>query len=73
MRNNGAINEALDHRTPAPQDLNPTYRAPDGQCWMTKEKETVPNLPLAERLDPVMVDAFRNNPFTQSLASFFFP
>ena len=71
-RNTRAINDALEQRAHVPQELNPTYKVPDGQCWLTKEKETVSNAQLASRLDPIMVDAFRNNPFTQSLASFFF-
>ena len=42
-------------------------------CGETKGKETVPNEPLADRLDPRMVDQFRKNPYTQSLSSYVFP
>jgi hypothetical protein len=41
-------------------------------CAETTDKNTLPNLPLQERLDPRMLDAFRQNPYTQSLESFFF-
>ncbi len=36
---------------------------------MTQQKEIVPNEPLADRINPVMVDAFKENPYTQSLNS----
>ena len=36
---------------------------------ITQEKEIVPNEPLADRINPVIVDAFRENPYTQSLNS----
>jgi hypothetical protein len=42
-------------------------------CAETTDKNTLPNLPLQERLDPNLLDAFRQNPYTQSLESFFFP
>lgn len=69
----GAINDALADRAPAPVEQNPLYyRAPEGESTMTKEKESVPNQPLADRIEPAILDAFRSNPFTQSLASYFF-
>jgi Family of unknown function (DUF5899) len=40
---------------------------------VSKDKMTVPNVPLENRLDPVMVEAFQKNPYTQSLHSFVFP
>jgi hypothetical protein len=36
---------------------------------MTQEKEIVPNEPLANRINPEIVSAFRDNPYTQSLTS----
>ena len=36
---------------------------------LTQEKEIVPNEPLADRINPDMVKAFRENPYTQSLTS----
>ena len=36
---------------------------------LTQEKEIVPNEPLADRINPDMVSAFKENPYTQSLGS----
>ncbi len=36
----------------------------------TQEKDTLNNVKLADRLDPGMLDPFKQNPYTQSLASF---
>jgi hypothetical protein len=73
-RNPDVVNQKLDERAPAPQDLNPTYAVPSNQASaITHEKTMVSNDALADRLDPGMLDAFRNNPFTQSLSSFFWP
>ena len=36
---------------------------------LTQEKEIVPNEPLADRINPIIVDAFRENPYTQPLDS----
>ena len=41
-------------------------------CSKTKEKETVPNLPLANRLDPDILDQFKKNPYTKPLDSYFY-
>ena len=43
------------------------------KCEETTDKATLPNAPLRNRLDPVMVDAFKENPYTQSLESYVFP
>lgn len=73
-RNPDAVNCRLEARAPVPQDLNPTYATPSNeQTAITKERENVSNQVIANRLDPRLLDAFRNNPFTQSLASFFWP
>ena len=73
-RNPDPVNCRLEARAPVPQDLNPTYATPSNQqTAITKERENVSNQIIADRLDPTMLDAFRNNPFTQSLASFFWP
>jgi hypothetical protein len=39
------------------------------QCNITQDKETVPNEPLANRINPEIIDAFLENPYTQSLTS----
>jgi hypothetical protein len=36
----------------------------------TQEKDTLDNVTLSDRLDPSMLDPFKQNPYTQSLASF---
>jgi len=38
-------------------------------CNITQEKEIVPNEPLANRINPEMINAFLENPYTQSLTS----
>ena len=38
-------------------------------CNITQDKETVPNEPLADRINPNILEAFRENPYTQSLGS----
>ena len=42
----------------------------DYTCEYTQEKDTLDNVKLSDRLDPNMLDPFRVNPYTQSLASF---
>jgi hypothetical protein len=39
------------------------------QCNLTQEKEIVPNEPLANRINPEIMSAFLENPYTQSLTS----
>jgi hypothetical protein len=41
-------------------------------CAQTKDRESVPNKPLADRLDPRMLDLFKKNPYTQPLDSYFY-
>ena len=41
-------------------------------CGVTNDKGTLPNEPLQNRLDPSNLDAFRQNPYTQSLESHVF-
>jgi hypothetical protein len=41
-------------------------------CSRTKEKETVPNLPISNRLDPGILDQFKKNPYTKPLDSYFY-
>ena len=38
-------------------------------CNITQDKETVPNEPIADRINPDILSAFRENPYTQSLGS----
>ena len=42
----------------------------DNTCKFTQEKDTLDNVKLSNRLDPTMLDPFKQNPYTQSLASF---
>ena len=42
------------------------------QFGETHYKDTLPNEPLADRINPEILDAFRKNPYTQSLHSFVF-
>ena len=36
---------------------------------ITTQKDTVPNEPLADRINPEIINAFKDNPYTQSLKS----
>ena len=42
------------------------------KCAQTKDRESVPNKPIADRLDPSMLDQFKQNPYTQPLDSYFY-
>jgi len=42
------------------------------QFGETHHKDTLPNEPLADRINPDLLDAFRKNPYTQSLHSYAF-
>ena len=42
------------------------------QCGITKGGNRLPNKPIDDRLDPGILDAYKKNPYTQSLHSFFF-
>ena len=42
----------------------------DNKCEYTRNKDTLNNNKLSDRLDPTMLDPFKENPYTQSLASF---
>jgi hypothetical protein len=42
----------------------------DDTCKFTQEKDTLDNVKLSDRLDPIMLDPFKQNPYTHSLASF---
>ena len=42
------------------------------QFGETHYKDTLPNEPLADRINPEILDAFRKNPYTQSLHSYVF-
>ena len=43
----------------------------DNVCEYTQDKDTLDNVKLSDRLDPTNLDPFRNNPYTQSLSSFY--
>lgn len=42
----------------------------DYVCEYTQDKDTLDNVKLSNRLDPNLLDPFKENPYTQSLASF---
>ena len=42
----------------------------DDTCEYTQEKDTLDNVKLSDRLDSSLLDPFRENPYTKSLASF---
>ena len=42
------------------------------QFGETHYKDTLPNKPIADRINPEILDAFRKNPYTQSLHSYVF-
>lgn len=42
----------------------------DNVCEFTQDKDTLDNNKLSNRLDPELLDPFRENPYTKSLASF---
>ena len=42
----------------------------DNNCEITTMKEIVDNEPIADRIDPVLLDPYKNNPYTQSLSSY---
>ena len=42
----------------------------DYVCEYTQDKDTLDNVKLSDRLDPNLLDPFRDNPYTKSLASF---
>ena len=42
----------------------------DSVFQYTQDKETLDNIKLSNRLDPGLLDPFRNNPYTKSLSSF---
>lgn len=42
------------------------------RCSETKIKKTIPNMPIRNRLDSRILDAFRSNPYTQTLQAYAF-
>jgi hypothetical protein len=64
-------NQALSSR---PQMSTKVYNSlPQvNKCSETKKKMNVPNIPLRNRLDGRILDAFKSNPYTQSLESYVF-
>tara|TARA_B100000674_G_C37949620_1_gene966599 strand:- start:24 stop:1577 length:1554 start_codon:yes stop_codon:yes gene_type:complete len=61
-----------DYFNPRINNMDKVYQEipTDNTCEYTQEKDTLDNVKLADRLDPNMLDPFRENPYTQSLASF---
>ena len=61
-----------DYFNPRINNVDKVYQeiSTDNICKYTAEKDTLDNVKLSDRLDPTMLDPFRQNPYTQSLASF---
>ena len=61
-----------DYFNPRINNLDKVYQVipTDDTCEYTQEKDTLDNVKLADRLDPGMLDPFKDNPYTHSLASF---
>ena len=61
-----------DYFNPRINNLDKVYQEipTDNTCEYTQDKDTLDNVKLSDRLDPNMLDPFRENPYTQSLASF---
>ena len=61
-----------DYFNPRINNLDKVYQEipTDNACEYTQEKDTLDNVKLADRLDPGMLDPFKDNPYTHSLASF---
>lgn len=61
-----------DYFNPRINNLDKVYQEipTDDTCKFTQEKDTLDNVKLADRLDPKMLDPFKQNPYTHSLASF---
>ena len=60
IENRGVMSTKVYNSVPQPNMFGETH-----------QKDTLPNKPLADRIDPGILDAFRKNPYTQSLQSFF--
>jgi len=59
IENRGVMSTKVYNSIPQPNMFGETTR-----------KDTLPNAPLANRINPEILDAFRKNPYTQSLHSF---
>ena len=71
-RNGININRQLNERGVQPSVLSNSIPQ-NVLCSETRDRGSLPNAPLANRLDPRMVDQFKKNPYTQSLSSYAFP
>jgi hypothetical protein len=61
-----------DYFNPRINNVDKVYQEipQDYTCQFTQDKETLDNVKLSDRLDPNLLDPFRENPYTKSLASF---
>ncbi len=67
-RNVDNVNKFIAERGVMSQPL--TSSIPQmSECNLTQMKEIVPNEPLADRINPIILNAFKTNPYTQSLNS----
>jgi hypothetical protein len=71
-KNSLELNRQLNERGVQPSVM--TNSIPQNVlCSETRDGGSLPNEPIANRLDPRMVDQFKKNPYTQSLSSYAFP
>ena len=59
------INPRINNQDKIYQEIPQDYT-----CEFTQDKDTLDNVKISDRLDTNLLDPFRNNPYTQSLASF---
>ena len=62
-------NDYFNHRINNPDKVYQEIPT-DQVCEYTQDKDTLDNIKLSDRLDPNMLDPFRENPYTHSLSSF---
>jgi len=62
IQERGQLSTKVYNSVPQPQQFGKTHH-----------KDTLPNKPLADRINPSILDAFKKNPYTQSLESYAFP
>ena len=64
-------NKYLNERGLAPTKVYNSLPTP-AICGITKNKNSLPNEPIQDRLDYSILQAFRDNPYTHSLSSYVF-
>ena len=70
-KDTGITNKILNERGIVSTRVINSLPQPD-KCGVTHEKKQLPNKPIDDRLDPAILNAFRENPYTKSLHSYAF-